>query len=619
MAIYNAAWAIPLLPLIGALGSLGVERPAPRGATVRRILRPLLRRCGRRAGRPADARHRGAFESLLTFFAMTPPEGATFATQFQAQVGVQVDALSTSFAAAIALATLVIQGYAVNAMRGEPGYRRFFCGSSVLAFCTTGFVLSPNLFNSLIMWVGASASLYVLLTLSWQRAEPARKAHARDGHPHGGRHRAHPRRRLRMDQVRCLLVAARAAVRTDDRGSVLVRRHLAGSDRDTPQERCRRRAARDPGAWASCSLSPPWSAACSFPSHSGSPTPRRPPFPVLALACRHGRPARDLSRRAHLSRGRARSPSAARARTGGRRQRRTHRRDRDRTAQHHANCRVRGGVRAGSRHGRAGHGRVRRRSVHRASPRCSRRRCCMLAVGNLVRVYRTDDIAEMGGAWAKLRTTSIALGVWALLAGGIGFSAYYALSSALSGIDPAGGVFSVSERVVVIIVTIIAAVLGALLAGRLLLSGPRERSPAGVGFSTSASPRSRTRCAARSGSRSLPRWWLCSSGCRVSSRSHFGGAGMPGSPSCDSSSTACTVSRSALDGVASSIALLALACGFGAAYSGSARLASASADGKRRVARAYCSGGLLRRATHGAGGAADAGDRRPCLRASMSR
>ena len=44
-------------------------------------------------------------------------------------------------------ASLVIQGYAVNAMRGEPGYRRFFCGSSVLALCTTGFVLSPNLFE----------------------------------------------------------------------------------------------------------------------------------------------------------------------------------------------------------------------------------------------------------------------------------------------------------------------------------------------------------------------------------------------------------------------------------------------------------------------------------------
>ena len=57
-----------------------------------------------------------------------------------------------------------------------------------------------------------------------------------------------------------------------------------------------------------------------------------------------------------------------------------------------------------------------------------------------------------------------------MLAGGIGFSAYYALSSALSGVDPAGGVFSGIERVVVVIVTVIAAALVALLAGRLLLT-----------------------------------------------------------------------------------------------------------------------------------------------------
>jgi hypothetical protein len=76
----------------------------------------------------------------------------------------------------------------------------------------------------------------------------------------------------------------------------------------------------------------------------------------------------------------------------------------------------------------------------------------------------------MGGAWVKLRTTSIALGVWALLAGGIGLSAYYALSSALSGVDPAGGTFSGIERVVILIVTFVAAAMAALLAGRLLLT-----------------------------------------------------------------------------------------------------------------------------------------------------
>ena len=46
----------------------------------------------------------------------------------------------------------------------------------------------------------------------------------------------------------------------------------------------------------------------------------------------------------------------------------------------------------------------------------------LLAAGNLARVYRTEDITEMGGAWKKMRTTSIALGGWALLAGGLGLS-----------------------------------------------------------------------------------------------------------------------------------------------------------------------------------------------------
>ena len=176
MAIYNAAWAIPFLPLLGALGSLGVEtqRRAAQlcvvfsGLSFVAAAIVLGVRLTHAPGAP--------FDSLLTFFAMTPPEGAVFATQFQAQVGVHVDALSASFAAAIAFATVVIQAYAVTAMRGEHGYRRFFCGSSVLAFCTTGFVLSPNLFDSLIMWVGASASLYVLLSLSWQRPDIARHA-----------------------------------------------------------------------------------------------------------------------------------------------------------------------------------------------------------------------------------------------------------------------------------------------------------------------------------------------------------------------------------------------------------------------------------------------------------
>ena len=156
VAIYNAAWAIPFLPLLGALASLGVETQRRAAQLCVVLQRPLVRdRGGRPRCSPDPRTGRTHSISLLTFFAMTPPEGAVFATQFQAQVGVQVDALSASFAAAITFATLVIQAYAVTCdarrARLPPVLLRH---RRSLALLHHGFVLSPNLFDSLIMWVG---------------------------------------------------------------------------------------------------------------------------------------------------------------------------------------------------------------------------------------------------------------------------------------------------------------------------------------------------------------------------------------------------------------------------------------------------------------------------------
>ena len=237
----------------------------------------------------------------------------------------------------------------------------------------------------------------------------------------------------------------------------------------------------------------------------------------------------------------------------------------------------------------------------------------MLAVGNLVRVYRTDDIAEMGGAWAKLRTTSVALGVWALLAGGIGFGAYYALSSALSGINPAGGVFSASERVVVIIVTIIATVLGALLAGRLLLSVTSGAVTRRRGFQ-------HDRVGEVENAMRRPIWLAIAAaviavlvGLPGVELFNFGGGGGAAPTFMRFVFYGLHHQAIGVDGIALLVALLVLACGFGAAYlwfnPGRNRVVAASGAWPVR----YCSGGLLRRATHGAGGGADACDRRPCL------
>jgi NADH-quinone oxidoreductase subunit L len=468
MAIYNAAWAIPFLPLLGALGSLGVETQrraaqlcvAFSGLSFVVAAIVLGVRITHASGAP--------FDSLVTFFSMTPPEGATFATQFQAQVGVHIDALSASFAAAIAFATLVIQAYAVTAMRGEHGYRRFFCASSALAFCTTGFVLSPNLFDSMIMWVGASAALYILLTLTWQRADTARRAmramivltagdialtlgvvftwikfgvfssllQAPAGQTiadpfsfnvisqgviatlHHGVASAGPRALLVMGIV--FLVAA--AVRSAQFPFTVWLTDAASS-------------AAPVLALVAATVAPLgiFLVARIYPVAAHAPRA----LPVFALV--GGVSAALAAATAIAQRSITRIAACAVAAELG------------------------FGVVAVGMGGYSPGVFIALSSVFTST-------LLLLAVGNAVRVYRTDDITEMGGAWTKLRTTSVALGVWALLAGGVGLSAYYAVSSALSGADPAGGVFSASERIVVTIVTGAAAALVALAAGRLVLS-----------------------------------------------------------------------------------------------------------------------------------------------------
>jgi NADH:ubiquinone oxidoreductase subunit 5 (subunit L)/multisubunit Na+/H+ antiporter MnhA subunit len=468
MAIYNAAWAIPLLPLLGALGSLGVE-------TQRRAAQLCVFFTGlsflvaavvlgvRLTHAPASP-----YASLLTFFAMTPPEGATFSTQFTAQVGVQVDALSASFAAAIAFATLLIQAYAVNAIRGDHGVRRFFCASSVLAFCTTGFVLSPNLFDSLILWVGASASLYVLLTLTWQQAETARRAMramvvltAGDIALTVGVVFTW----IKFGVFSSLLVAPTGQSLADpfsfgviSQGVIATLHHSVAST-----------GPRALLVMGIVFLVAAVVRSVQFPFTVWLTDAASSAIPVLALAAATVAPlglyliARIYPIVAHTPRALPvlallGAGSAVLSAAAGITQRSI-----TRIAVSAVATELGLGVAALGMGGYSPGVFIAFTSVFTST-------LLLLAVANVVRVYRTDDITEMGGAWAKVRTTSIALGVWALLAGGIGLSAYYALSSALSGVDPAGGSFSGLEQVVITVVTFVAAALAALLAGRLLLS-----------------------------------------------------------------------------------------------------------------------------------------------------
>ncbi len=468
MAIYNAAWAIPLLPLLGALLSFGVETQR-RAAQLCVVLSGLsFAVAAILLGVQVTHSSAGPFVSLLTFFSMLPPEGTIFATQFQAQVGVQVDALSASFAAAIAFATVLIQAYALTAMRGDAGFRRFFWASSLLGFSTTGFVLSPNLFNSLIMWVAASASLYLLVSLAWQRTDVAVRAlramavlTAGDIALTLG---------VVYTWIKFGIFSSLAAVPLGQTiadpfsFNVLSQGVLATVHMQV--------AGAGPRAIAVMGIVFVVAAAvrtAQFPFHVWLRDAAAAAVPVLALAAATVAPlglfllARVYPVLAHSPRvlaaaGLVGGVSAVLTAAIGVTQR---------NIRHIAVCAVVSELGLGlAALGMGGYS----PGLFIAFTSVFTSTLLLLAAGNLIRVYRTDDITEMGGAWTKLRATTTALGAWALLAGGLGLSSYYALSAAFSGADPAGGVFSTLERSVVTIVIVIAAALGALLAGRVLVT-----------------------------------------------------------------------------------------------------------------------------------------------------
>jgi NADH-quinone oxidoreductase subunit L len=180
VAIYHVAWAVVLLPLAGIASSFIAETPRRAAQTcfASVVLGFLLTAVvlGARLTHPLQP----PFESLLTFFSMSPPETTVFASRFQAQIGIHVDSLSASFGFAIAFVVALVQAYALTTLRGDAGYRRFFWTSSLLAAGTLGLVFSPNLFSTLFAWMVVSVAAYLVAAQWWDRgdaAAPARRAY----------------------------------------------------------------------------------------------------------------------------------------------------------------------------------------------------------------------------------------------------------------------------------------------------------------------------------------------------------------------------------------------------------------------------------------------------------
>jgi NADH:ubiquinone oxidoreductase subunit 5 (subunit L)/multisubunit Na+/H+ antiporter MnhA subunit len=93
----------------------------------------------------------------------------------------------------------------------------------------------------------------------------------------------------------------------------------------------------------------------------------------------------------------------------------------------------------------------------------------LVIAGSLARAYRTRDITLMGGAWRRLRRTSLSLGVWTVAAAGLDLVGYDLVSTVFLNHFPNGGHMTGWVRDLVAVLAIAAVVLTAAYAVRLLI------------------------------------------------------------------------------------------------------------------------------------------------------
>ena len=179
------AWVILLLPLAGCGASFVAETPRRAAQVCMTFLGMSLIVALIVLG------YRLAHEttsitpdiSTLNYLSLTPDpaETVTFPSTFQVAVGVRVDNLSATFLVLISFLFLAVQGLGTSMLQHDAGYRRFFWASSLLASLMLGLVLSPGLFQVWLTLGAISGTTLVLALHYWHRREtssPARRAFA---------------------------------------------------------------------------------------------------------------------------------------------------------------------------------------------------------------------------------------------------------------------------------------------------------------------------------------------------------------------------------------------------------------------------------------------------------
>jgi NADH-quinone oxidoreductase subunit L len=179
------AWVILLLPLAGCGASFVAETPRRAAQVCMTFLGiSLILGVFVLGYRLAHATSSITPDiSTLNYLSLTPDpaETVTFPSTFQVAVGVRVDNLSATFLVLISFLFLAVQGLGTSMLQHDAGYRRFFWASSLLASLMLGLVLSPGLFQVWLTLGAISGTTLVLALHYWHRREtssPARRAFA---------------------------------------------------------------------------------------------------------------------------------------------------------------------------------------------------------------------------------------------------------------------------------------------------------------------------------------------------------------------------------------------------------------------------------------------------------
>jgi NADH-quinone oxidoreductase subunit L len=170
MTVYNMAWAVVLLPLGAALASYVVESPR-RAAWVcvggmALAFGVAIVVLGYRLGHISQAPYSTTI-TLWTYQAGPQPNGEI--TTFNPQMGVLVDGLSAAVMPTVAFVTLAVQVYSLQYLRNDAGLRRFFVVTAIFGGAMLGLVASPNLFQSLFLWITLTVGSALLVGHWWHR------------------------------------------------------------------------------------------------------------------------------------------------------------------------------------------------------------------------------------------------------------------------------------------------------------------------------------------------------------------------------------------------------------------------------------------------------------------